>query len=108
MIGLHEGDVSYEKVPYRGAQFYPNCVQIEVTGDGAVELPAGVSFPGAYKYSDPGVVYDVSSPAGNLSHPFDAYSNRRASGLLLHQDEPVPDHRLHHHLSDPRYVIATQ
>ncbi|KAK3372067.1 endoglucanase B [Podospora didyma] len=59
MIGLHEADASYEKVPMRGAQFYPNCVQIEVVGDGTVELPSGVSFPGAYKYSDPGVVYDV-------------------------------------------------
>ncbi|KAK0717308.1 glycosyl hydrolase family 61-domain-containing protein [Lasiosphaeria miniovina] len=59
MIGLHEADANYQKVPFRGAQFYPNCVQIEVVGDGAVELPEGVSFPGAYKYSDPGVVYDI-------------------------------------------------
>ncbi|KAK3331313.1 endoglucanase B [Apodospora peruviana] len=59
MVGLHEADASYEKVPWRGAQFYPNCVQIEVVGDGTVELPEGVSFPGAYKYSDPGVLYDV-------------------------------------------------
>ncbi len=60
MIGLHEGDARYDEVPYRGAQFYPNCVQIEVLGDGAVELPTGVSFPGAYNYDDPGVHYDVS------------------------------------------------
>jgi lytic cellulose monooxygenase (C1-hydroxylating) len=59
MIGLHEADVSYEKNPIRGAQFYPDCVQLEVTGDGTVELPKGVSFPGAYSYDDPGVVYDV-------------------------------------------------
>jgi cellulase len=59
MIGLHEADASYEKNPMRGAQFYPNCVQIEVVGNGTVELPPGVSFPGAYKYSDPGIVYDV-------------------------------------------------
>ncbi|KAF2035320.1 endoglucanase B [Setomelanomma holmii] len=59
MIALHEGDVSYIADPRRGAQFYPDCVQIEVTGDGAVELPKGVSFPGAYDYSDPGVVHDV-------------------------------------------------
>ncbi|KAI0380530.1 hypothetical protein F5Y04DRAFT_257579 [Hypomontagnella monticulosa] len=59
MIGLHEADVSYKKNPIRGAQFYPNCVQIEVQGDGDVELPEGVSFPGAYKWEDPGVVYDV-------------------------------------------------
>ena len=61
MIAFHEGEVSYKVNPRRGAQFYPNCVQIEVTGDGNVELPKdGVSFPGAYKYEDPGVVHNVS------------------------------------------------
>jgi lytic cellulose monooxygenase (C1-hydroxylating) len=59
MIGLHEGEVSYLKNPIRGAQFYPNCVQIEVTGDGSVSLPEGVSFPGAYDYDTPGIVYDI-------------------------------------------------
>lgn len=62
MIAFHEGEVSYLKNPRRGTQFYPNCVQIEVVGDGTVELPKGVSFPGAYSYEDPGIVYDVNSP----------------------------------------------
>ena len=60
MIGLHEGDVSFAQNPKRGAQFYPDCVQILVEGDGEVELPEGVSFPGAYSYDDPGVVHNVS------------------------------------------------
>lgn len=68
MIGLHEGDVSFEKNPIRGAQFYPNCVQVEVTGDGDVELPEGVSFPGAYDYDTPGVVYDVSPVSHSLCY----------------------------------------
>ncbi|KAK4182466.1 family 61 putative glycoside hydrolase [Podospora australis] len=59
MVGLHEADARFDTVPWRGAQFYPNCVQIEVVGDGDVELPSGVSFPGAYKYSDPGVHYNI-------------------------------------------------
>ncbi|KAF1964943.1 endoglucanase B [Bimuria novae-zelandiae CBS 107.79] len=59
MIAFHEGEVAYTKNPRRGAQFYPNCVQIEVVGDGTVQLPEGVSFPGAYKYEDPGVVHDI-------------------------------------------------
>jgi hypothetical protein len=67
MIALHEGDASYLVNPTRGAQFYPDCVQIEVTGDGSVELPEGVSFPGAYDYSDPGVVHNVR-PSPSLSH----------------------------------------
>lgn len=65
MIGLHEGEVSFDENPIRGAQFYPNCVQIEVTGDGDIELPKGVGFPGAYDYDTPGVVYDVCS-SGDL------------------------------------------
>lgn len=67
MIALHEGDASYLKNQFRGAQFYPNCVQIEVVGDGTVELPKGVSFPGAYDYSDPGVVFDVSLHSWSFS-----------------------------------------
>jgi cellulase len=60
IIAFHEGEVSYKVNPRRGAQFYPNCVQIEVTGDGEVDLPTtGVSFPGAYKYDDPGVVHNI-------------------------------------------------
>ena len=59
MVGLHEADASFPVNPMRGAQFYPNCVQLEVVGNGTVELPPGVDFPGAYKYSDPGVLYDV-------------------------------------------------
>jgi len=63
MIALHEGDVSYIANPRRGAQFYPDCVQIEVGGDGDVELPEdGVGFPGAYGYADEGVVHNVFTP----------------------------------------------
>jgi hypothetical protein len=73
MIALHEGDVSYLANSRRGAQFYPDCVQIEVTGDGDVELPQGVGFPGAYSYSDPGVVHNVISPL--LSSPPSPFRN---------------------------------
>ncbi|KAH9881197.1 hypothetical protein J1614_001692 [Plenodomus biglobosus] len=59
IIALHEADVSYKANPRRGAQFYADCVQIQVTGNGTVALPDGVSFPGAYSYEDPGVVHNV-------------------------------------------------
>ncbi|BGP47089.1 hypothetical protein JCM10450v2_002941 [Rhodotorula kratochvilovae] len=42
-----------------GAQFYPNCAQIEVTGSGSTELPAGVSIPGFFTESTPGIVWDI-------------------------------------------------
>jgi len=46
---------------YPGAQFYMECAQINVTGGGST-VPAGVSFPGAYKGTDPGVTIDIYYP----------------------------------------------
>ncbi|CAE6370929.1 unnamed protein product [Rhizoctonia solani] len=45
---------------YPGAQFYPSCIQFEITGSGTA-LPNDsnlVSFPGAYSPTDPGVKYN--------------------------------------------------
>lgn len=46
---------------YPGAQFYPGCHQLNVTGGGSATAPAAklVAFPGAYKPTDPGVTYDA-------------------------------------------------
>jgi len=41
-----------------GAQFYMSCYQINVTGGGSTS-PAGVSFPGAYSASDPGILINI-------------------------------------------------
>ena len=41
-----------------GAQFYITCYQITVTGGGS-SSPSGVSFPGAYKASDPGIQINI-------------------------------------------------
>ncbi|KAK2758319.1 hypothetical protein FQN54_004165 [Arachnomyces sp. PD_36] len=35
-----------------GAQFYPACIQLDVTSGGSVELPSGVALPGAYSPDD--------------------------------------------------------
>lgn len=45
---------------YPGAQFYPSCHQLQVTGSGSTKPSTGlVAFPGAYKGSDPGITYDA-------------------------------------------------
>lgn len=44
---------------YPGAQFYPGCHQLEVTGSGSTVPSDLVAFPGAYKATDPGIVYDA-------------------------------------------------
>ena len=58
---LHEGNRE------GGAQFYMECVHIKVEGSGTKVLPAGVSFPGAYKATDPGVLFDIY--AGKTTYP---------------------------------------
>ena len=37
-----------------GAQFYPQCINVDITGSGTA-TPPGVKFPGAYRAQDPGV-----------------------------------------------------
>ncbi|KIJ55697.1 lytic polysaccharide monooxygenase [Sphaerobolus stellatus SS14] len=41
-----------------GAQFYPVCVQLTVTGGGSLS-PSGLSFPGTYKANDTGILFNV-------------------------------------------------
>lgn len=38
-----------------GAEFYPSCTQVRVSGSGNGAPNATVSFPGAYSDSDPGI-----------------------------------------------------
>ncbi|RYP22438.1 hypothetical protein DL765_001650 [Monosporascus sp. GIB2] len=48
---------------FPGAQFYPGCHQVKVTGSGTVVPSTNlVSFPGAYKGSEPGITYDAYKP----------------------------------------------
>ncbi|KAI9504835.1 glycoside hydrolase, partial [Coemansia spiralis] len=54
IIALHNARV------LGGAQFFPNCVQLIVTGGGN-SSPAGVALPGAYKATDPGILYSRSA-----------------------------------------------
>ncbi|KAF8158211.1 glycoside hydrolase family 61 protein G [Crassisporium funariophilum] len=45
---------------YPGAQFYMSCAQLAISGNSATaKAPATVSFPGAYKSSDPGVLTNI-------------------------------------------------
>ncbi|KAF8954535.1 glycosyl hydrolase family 61-domain-containing protein [Flammula alnicola] len=41
-----------------GAQFYMSCFQINIAGSGSAK-PAGVSFPGAYSATDPGILINI-------------------------------------------------
>ncbi|KAG8959086.1 hypothetical protein FRC03_008468 [Tulasnella sp. 419] len=61
IIGLH---IAGEK---GGAEFYPSCAQITVSGgqDGSLPSDETVRFPGAYTPTDPGILvnaFDASKP----------------------------------------------
>ncbi|KAI1845539.1 hypothetical protein JX265_011648 [Neoarthrinium moseri] len=44
-----------------GAQFYISCAQLTVTGGGSKTF-SGVSFPGAYQATDPGIMLNIYYP----------------------------------------------
>jgi hypothetical protein len=44
---------------YPGAQFYPGCHQLNVTGSGSTVPGSLVALPGAYKGTDAGITYDA-------------------------------------------------
>ncbi|KAL2128355.1 hypothetical protein VTI74DRAFT_9296 [Chaetomium olivicolor] len=51
-----------------GAQLYMTCYQIAVTGGGSAS-PATVSFPGAYKATDPGILVNIHAPMSGYTVP---------------------------------------
>ncbi|KXX80646.1 Polysaccharide monooxygenase Cel61a [Madurella mycetomatis] len=53
ILGLHVAGTPM------GAQFYPVCAAINVTGGGNVQLPTGISLPGAYDPTDPGILVEL-------------------------------------------------
>ncbi|USP75114.1 glycoside hydrolase family 61 protein [Curvularia clavata] len=55
----HEVVALHAASTYPGAQFYPGCHQLKVTGGGSTKPTDLVSFPGAYKGSDPGITYNA-------------------------------------------------
>ncbi|ETS75650.1 hypothetical protein PFICI_12594 [Pestalotiopsis fici W106-1] len=61
IIALHEADTAYSANSARGAQFYPSCVQVEVTGSGTASPSEDFELPGGYTYDDAGIVFNIYS-----------------------------------------------
>ncbi|KAL3255770.1 hypothetical protein ABHI18_008076 [Aspergillus niger] len=78
IIALHEGNRE------GGAQFYMECVQFKVTSDGSSELPSGVSIPGVYTATDPGILFDIYNSFDSYPIPgpdvWDGSSSGSSSG----------------------------
>ncbi|KAI5928690.1 glycoside hydrolase family 61 protein [Camillea tinctor] len=53
-----------------GAQFYISCAQVRVSGGSGSASPAPlVSFPGAYKATDPGIMINIYNNGGKTYQP---------------------------------------
>lgn len=64
----HEIIALHAAYTYPGAQVYPSCIQVQVTGSGT-KTPSSsylVAFPGAYTASTPGIVYDAYTSESSL------------------------------------------
>ncbi|KFA65429.1 hypothetical protein S40285_00531 [Stachybotrys chlorohalonatus IBT 40285] len=58
----HELIALHSAYSYPGVQVYPGCHQIQVTGSGTRVPTNLVSFPGAYRPTDPGLTYNSYMP----------------------------------------------
>lgn len=58
IIAHHESDVAFKDNKDRGAQFYPSCLQFEVSGTGTAVPDQGFDFNVGYTYADPGIVFN--------------------------------------------------
>lgn len=58
IIAHHESDVAFKDNKDRGAQFYPGCLQFEVSGTGTAVPDQGFDFNVGYTYADPGIVFN--------------------------------------------------
>lgn len=67
----HEIIAVFVASSYPGAQLYPGCHQLNVTGGSGSTVPTDglVAFPGAYAGSDPGITWDSSSTTYPIPGP---------------------------------------
>jgi hypothetical protein len=71
-----------------GAQFYPMCANLKITGGGSAN-PEGVTFPGAYKTNDPGILVDIFNGISKYTIPGPAVYGSGSSAAPSSSQDPV-------------------
>ncbi|PWY89172.1 hypothetical protein BO70DRAFT_359479 [Aspergillus heteromorphus CBS 117.55] len=88
IIALHEAENK------GGAQFYMECVQVKVTSDGSKTMPSGVSIPGAYSATDPGILFNLYGSFTTYPIPgptvWDGSSSSTAASVVVATSSAVP------------------
>jgi lytic cellulose monooxygenase (C1-hydroxylating) len=69
IIALHQADFRPDEDPDRGAEFYPGCVQVDVTEGGDAVPDQNFDINTGYKYTDPGLDFNVHYP----EVPYESY-----------------------------------
>lgn len=80
IIAHHESDTAFSENPARGAQFYPSCVQVEVSGSGSAVPDQGFDFNVDYTYEDPGIVFNLYGDYSSYEIPGPEVWNAASSG----------------------------
>lgn len=80
IIAHHESDAAYDTNPARGAQFYPSCVQVDITGTGSAVPDEAFDFNTGYKYSDKGIVFNLYGSYTTYEIPGPAVWSASGSG----------------------------
>ncbi|KAI3567885.1 glycosyl hydrolase family 61-domain-containing protein [Fusarium oxysporum f. sp. albedinis] len=80
IIAHHESNVAYSEDPARGAQFYPSCAQVEVTGSGTALPDEKFDFNKGYTYSDKGIIVNIYGFTGTYEIPGPAVWKGTSSG----------------------------
>jgi lytic cellulose monooxygenase (C1-hydroxylating) len=72
IIAHHESFEQYDLDPINGAQFYPVCVQFDVSGTGTAVPSDNFDFnpdKGGYQYTDPGIHFDMYGSFSSYTIP---------------------------------------
>ncbi|KAF4965924.1 hypothetical protein FSARC_6311 [Fusarium sarcochroum] len=80
IIALHESDTAYTADAARGAQFYPSCAQVEVTGSGTAVPDEKFDFNKGYTYKDAGIVFNLYGSVSSYEIPGPAVWKGTGSG----------------------------
>ncbi|KAJ2657898.1 hypothetical protein IWW48_004296 [Coemansia sp. RSA 1200] len=102
VIALHEAERQYGDDKDAGAQYYPNCAQVYIIGNGTAE-PKGVAIPGVYEKSQPGIhfnlwngykSYPIPGPelytAGSIALSSEIEESSKADSLIRVDEPPEP------------------
>lgn len=89
IIAGHEAETTFDVNPARGAQFYPSCIQLEVTGSGSAVPDQNFDFQKDYTYADPGIKFNVYGAVSSYTIPGPEVWTGEGAGSAPQQPAPT-------------------